>query len=136
MIDRKADLELVRRLHDEKAGLDEVDQVRHCISGLEEKLKHMSVLQAEIAMSLLPAKTSGTFQNVTDLNNSIKAREKLLGHAKLLCKWMYKKPRLHGEGQRMRSVTNRAKDSWRKSDELAFTKDSIDYLSNTSQNSP
>ena len=59
------------------------------IGGIEEKLRLMSVLQAELAMSLCPQKTSGGFQNVGDLNNSIKQREKLLNHAKLLCKWMF-----------------------------------------------
>lgn len=40
-------------------------------------------------MSLLPPKKSGSFKNVDDLNNTLKVREKLLAHSKLLCKWMY-----------------------------------------------
>ena len=113
--------------------MDELDQVRRVLQGFDEKLKHMSVLQAEIATSLVPTKTSGTFQNVADLNNSIKNREKLLDHAKIFCKWMYRKPLQRAVNLKEKEgKVNRVKDSWRKSDEPALTKDSIEYLSNAS----
>ena len=53
-------------------------------------LKHLSVLQADMAMSLLPEKTSGAFKTAADLNNSIKKREQLLDHAQIMCNWIYK----------------------------------------------
>ena len=54
LIDRKADLEIVRRLNEQKAGINEVADVRQMIEGINEKLRHISVLQSELAMSLVP----------------------------------------------------------------------------------
>lgn len=44
IIDRKADLEIVRRLYEHKAGINEIVDVRQLIKGIEDKLRHMSVL--------------------------------------------------------------------------------------------
>ena len=52
-----------------------VDQVFGTMNVFNKMLKHLAVLQADMAISLLPEKTSGTFKNTSDLNNAIKKRE-------------------------------------------------------------
>lgn len=132
LIDRKADLEVVRRLRDEKAGVDEVHRVRRALHGLDEKLRHLSVLQAEIAMSLVPAK-GGAFQNVTELSSSLKKRERLLGHAKLLCKWIYKRAAPKGmEASGTSGAASKGRAARRRSDELALPKEALELLSDGS----
>lgn len=44
LIDRKADLELVRRLQDSKATRQEVQCVQSLVDNLNIKLKHITVL--------------------------------------------------------------------------------------------
>lgn len=60
------------------------------LSDLENKLKHIAVLSADIATSMVPKKLSGKFQNVNDLNNHINRRETLVQNAKILTNWIYK----------------------------------------------
>ena len=91
LIDRKADLEIVRRLHEQKASVRDMNNLQRALKEVDVKLKHMCVLQSDIAMAIVPSKTAGKFSNQADLNNSLKNREKLLDHAKIICKWIYKK---------------------------------------------
>ena len=44
LIDRKADMEIVRRLHDSKAENTELEGVRRGLPDIEKKLKHIAVL--------------------------------------------------------------------------------------------
>jgi len=66
--------------------------IQGLIEGLNNRLKYVSVLQYELAETILPPKKSGTFKHLSDLNNTIKHREKLSEQAKLVCNWIYKSP--------------------------------------------
>lgn len=71
-MDRKADLELIRRIQEQKAERTELGRSDAAINGMNIKLKHISVFQAEVAKMLLPSKQSGKFKHEEDLKNSIK----------------------------------------------------------------
>lgn len=66
-------------------------EMRAYMRDLENKLKHMSVLSADIALTMVPQKLSGKFANVNDLNKNIQRRENLVHNAKILTNWIYKK---------------------------------------------
>ena len=94
-------------------------------------LKHLAVLQADMAISLLPEKTSGTFKTAADLNNAIKKREQLMEHAKIMCNWIYQKVELnHADIKSHCSKFNFNLSLFQ--DEIGNTKESIDIFSNNS----
>jgi hypothetical protein len=78
LLDRKADLELIRRIQEQKAERTELGRSDAEINGINIKLKHISVFQAEVAKMLLPSKQSGKFKHEEDLTNSIKQREQII----------------------------------------------------------
>ena len=59
---------------------------------LNVKLKHVSVLQAEMAEQLIPPKVSSNFKDAQDLKASNIKKEKLSKQAKIICNWIYKTP--------------------------------------------
>ena len=77
LIDRKADLELVRRVQDAKASRQELKNVHKMAELLNVKLKHVSVLQAEMAEQIIPPKVSSNFKDAQDLKASNIKKEKL-----------------------------------------------------------
>ena len=92
LIDRKADLELVRRLQETKATKVEFQQLTTSLENLNLKLKHISVLQSELANIIAPSKHAGNFKSEDDIKDSLKQREKLSKQAKIVCNWIYKEP--------------------------------------------
>lgn len=44
LIDRKADIEIVRRLDDQKASLEDLIDIKELINALNDRLKHIVVL--------------------------------------------------------------------------------------------
>ena len=66
-------------------------ELRAFINDIDIKLKHLVVLSADIAMTMVPQKLSGKFANINDLNNNIHRRENLVKNAKILTNWIYKK---------------------------------------------
>ena len=61
ILDRKADLEIVRRVNDSKANKIDMDNVGQMINEINEKIKHISVYNQELANILLPQKEHGVF---------------------------------------------------------------------------
>ena len=51
VLDRKADLELINRLQDSKATKNEVKYQNALLEALNTRIKHLSILLAEIASS-------------------------------------------------------------------------------------
>ena len=49
MLERKADMELVRRLQDQKADDQEVKIMKKNLKSINDRLKHLSVVQSELA---------------------------------------------------------------------------------------
>ena len=92
MIDRKADIELLSHLEDKKANVVEISNLHSLFLRLDEKMRYLSVLQAEMAHSIVPPKKGGLFKNQEYLNNTLERRQKLLDHANILCGWIYKSP--------------------------------------------
>ena len=54
MLDRKADLELINRLQDDKAERTDILDFNTKISDINDKLRHMSVLTTELTSCLMP----------------------------------------------------------------------------------
>ena len=46
-------------------------EVRAFMKDFENKLKHIAVLSADMALTMVPQKLSGKFTNINDLNNHI-----------------------------------------------------------------
>lgn len=64
-------MEIVRRLHDNKAEMSEIFEIKSFLSDLDNKLKHVAVLSADMALTMVPQKLSGKFTNINDLNSHI-----------------------------------------------------------------
>ena len=90
LLDRKADLELIRRINAQMATKIDMQGVAATISEINQKLKHMSVFQSELSQMLLPEHQSKGFKNGEDLNNTIKRREKLIKEGLIMCNWIQK----------------------------------------------
>lgn len=54
IIDRKADISLVQNIQDVKANRIDVDSCLKLIDTINERLKHLIILQVEIARSMVP----------------------------------------------------------------------------------
>lgn len=54
MIDRKADITLVQNIQDVKANRIDVDSCLKLIDTINERLKHLIILQVEITRSMVP----------------------------------------------------------------------------------
>ena len=67
LIDRKADLELISRIQEQKADKGEMGTVaqdlEEAVEDFDLKLKHMAVFISELSKTLLPNKKSGKFKN-------------------------------------------------------------------------
>ena len=57
LLDRKADLELIRRLQEQKASKDEIKSFSKILSEMDFKIRHLSVFQQELASNILDSKT-------------------------------------------------------------------------------
>lgn len=79
VLERKADMELVRRLQDNKAEAKDLTVLQANLNALNNRLKHVSVVQAELAEATV---------SVVDETN-VKARESLRDHSRIICKWIY-----------------------------------------------
>ena len=89
LLDRKADIELIRRLQERKANREELSGFQGQLDECNRKLKHMSVFTQEVANIIVPAKQSGKFKNGNDLNNSLRKREQLVKYGNHMCNWIF-----------------------------------------------
>lgn len=78
ILDRKADLELIRRLQEQKANKEDLGTFQNMVDDTNTKLKHITVFMSEIAKILLPQKQAGKFLSGEDLNGAILKREQLI----------------------------------------------------------
>ena len=74
MIDRKADVELIKRLQSEKANKAELDCFHQNLTSINDKMQHMAVFTSELANLLLP-KNPGKFSS--DLQQTLLKREQV-----------------------------------------------------------
>ena len=75
VLDRKADLELINRLQDSKATKSEVKYQNALLEALNTRIKHLSILLAELASSQVPGKTSSSVKNEETLNSKLQRRD-------------------------------------------------------------
>ena len=71
----KANAGEVARAMELKASKTEFNQLSSAIEALHDRLKQMSILQSEIAKSVLPTKASGSFNAKENINTKMKRRE-------------------------------------------------------------
>lgn len=81
IIDRKADITLVQNIQDVKANRIDVDSCLKLIDTINERLKHLIILQVEIARSMVPQKTPNTYNVEEARNHKVSRREFLLKQA-------------------------------------------------------
>ena len=63
LLDRKADLELIRRINNVKADKTELNEYQDILDGFNHKIRHISVFTSELANILMPEKEHGVFGN-------------------------------------------------------------------------
>ena len=67
LLDRKADLELIRRINNVKADKTELSDYNDILDGFNHKIRHISVFTSELALMLMPEKETGKFTNQNEL---------------------------------------------------------------------
>ena len=75
MLDRKADLELINRLQETKATKAQLKMMTKLIEALNVRLKHLSILQAELAKVSVPTQASSSFKAAENINTKIQRRD-------------------------------------------------------------
>lgn len=81
IIDRKADILLVQDVQEVKANRQEVEECHLLIEGVHERLKHLSIVQVEMARQMVPQKSSTVYNKDEAINQKISRREFLLKQA-------------------------------------------------------
>jgi hypothetical protein len=71
ILDKKADLELIQRLQDTKATKVELNYLSSLIDALNGRIKHLAILQAEIAKVGIPNKASSSFKAKEEINTKL-----------------------------------------------------------------
>lgn len=86
LLNRKADLELIRRLQHQKANREELQSFNQLISEMDFKIRHLSVFQQELATSMMQLNQGYKAGSVTE--NKIKRQ--LVKQSKIVCDWIHK----------------------------------------------
>ena len=71
----KASVGELTRLKDEKASKTDLQKINLTIEAVYDRLKHISILQSELAKSILPAKASGSFKATENINTTLQRRD-------------------------------------------------------------
>ena len=58
------------------------------IESIHDRLKHISIIQVEIARSIIPQKSANNFQSVESKNSKLTRRDYLLKQAQLTASWI------------------------------------------------
>lgn len=88
IVDRKADIELIEKLQQTKAQKTELAVTNSLIDQLHGRLKHMSILVAELAKASIPSKASSSFKGGEQLNTKIQRRDFLSKQAAIINQWI------------------------------------------------
>lgn len=95
--DSKAEMRDVERLvakHATKEDLRRLDQV---VEAVYHRLKHLSVLQSELAKSVLPLKPSGSFNATEQANTKLQRRDFVAKQTEISANWILYTPLLFDE---------------------------------------
>lgn len=87
-LERKADLEYVMTLQDIKANKLDLEGCVTLIQSVYERLKHLSILQVEVARSMLPTKNSSNYSNAESNNSKQIRRDFLFKQAQMTAQWV------------------------------------------------
>ena len=71
LLDRKADVELLRRINHAKAEKSELLEYETIMDNFNQKIRHISVFISELSAIMLPEKEHGKFGSESDLKKSI-----------------------------------------------------------------
>lgn len=83
---------LVQNMRDFKANKSEVEQCLMLIDTVHERLKHLSILQTEMARAMIPQKTPTTYNVDEAINHKIARREFLFKQAQVTSQWVVDQP--------------------------------------------
>ena len=92
ILDRKADIILLQSVQEAKANKTDLEECLHLIDNVHERLKHLSIVQVEIARSMIPQKTTSTYNKEEAINHKITRREFLLKQASVTSQWVVDNP--------------------------------------------
>jgi hypothetical protein len=81
IIENKVDVDTVQTLNEIKANKVDVEGLVVLIESLHKRLKHICIVQVEVARSMVPVKQSNNFKENESLNSKIQRREQLLKQA-------------------------------------------------------
>ena len=89
VLERKVDADVVQSLADAKANKVDVEGCVSLIEQLHDRLKHMAVLQVEMARTLLPSKSAtNNFQNQEAKNSIVARRDYLFRQSQVTASWI------------------------------------------------
>ena len=80
LFDRKADLELIRRIQTQKANKEDVLYLNQMVTEMDAKIVQLSVMQKEIANSLIP--------EVKTERETLKTKQQLIKNSNIVSKWI------------------------------------------------
>lgn len=72
---QKADLREMNNIKNETASKTDLKEVYFTIDTLYQRLKHISILQTELAKSIVPSKASGSFKATENVNTKLLRRD-------------------------------------------------------------
>ena len=108
VLNKKADIELIDALAKSKASAAQLQHCESLIEALNVRLKHLGILQCEIAKAAVPSQSSSSFKGGESLNTQIQRRDFLSKQAQIMSQWISDMPLsktaggvTSGEGQNM-----------------------------------
>lgn len=89
---KKADIELIDALAKSKASFAQLQHCEALIEALNVRLKHLGILQCEIAKAAVPSQSSSSFKGGENLNTQIQRRDFLSKQAQIMSQWISDMP--------------------------------------------
>lgn len=87
-LEGKADLRMIESLRQTKAQKSDVTEVQNLLSALNVRLKHVSILMAEMAKAVVPIKASSSMKGGENINTKLLRRDFVCRQAEILSRWI------------------------------------------------
>lgn len=88
----KADKAFVEKLGATKATKDDIEDVKATIDAVYQRIVHLSILQTEMAKSMVPQKSSSSFKAIETINTKIQQRDFLARQSQISTNWIMHAP--------------------------------------------
>lgn len=82
----------MQAVQEAKANKTDLEDCLALVESVHERLKHLSIVQVEIARSMIPQKTVALYDKEEALNHKITRREFLLKQAQVTSQWVVDMP--------------------------------------------